>query len=468
MKCPKCGANVRRPSDICQNCGYNLAPPPAPAAEQPGDKPQPFRASTIGKALMLFVMLIFSVGFFGLIIYNGYWWYDSWRMNRIYDTGEIMAPEVEEIDMDDGRVGRAITFYGRDGNEVFIPELGKSYAFIGGLTRIEVADAHWFGASPEEQESALVTLMPVVYTDGGDMVQMPALEMDIPTPASPLEMIDPAQDLTTVITSMYTLKFRVVLGSTVMINGEDVSDLIKTEDRTLERQIRVDPTGDNKVSIFVSTPNHRQTRRDVILYRAPQTINLEPNVNLNKSTNKSTFTFSGTTEPGAQIVVDSKYVEDSLKLKATGDFSFQAKLSTIGDNTISLHATMPGREDQYMNYTIYYVPTLNEYSRKGWRIDRLSDYQALLPMTDIWNGQVYQCKGTVTEIMEDVTPQTFAMNLAGAGEEARYVIIENRSSVQNLVVGQRYYAWADVTGNEFYDSKRVPKLIARYVLTPSE
>ncbi len=464
MRCPKCGANVRRPAEICQSCGYRVAQQEAGGEEQ--QQPQQLRPKHVLNAFMMFLLVVVSISFFGLVVYNGYFWYDSWRINRIYASGDVIPPEIEEITLADGRVGHAITFYGRDGDELFISQLGKSHMFVGGVARIEIPDSTWFDLSPEDQDAAIVTMLPVIYTEGGDRIRLPELTLDVKTPTSPLQLIDPTTDYAVADMSIYNLKLKVVPGSKVLISGEDASDTLNHEG-LLEHNVNVYPQGDNRISVFVSTPHHKQTRVELNLFREPQSINLERDPNLAKSTNKELFVMYGTTEPGAQIVVDSKYVENSLVVKGTGSFSFKAKLSIIGENTINFHATMPGREDTYASYTVNYVPTLNIYSKKAWKMD----YDALLKMIDQWDKQVFLCSGPVVEIIPptDDAPQLVIVDVStDADTEPKYVVLENRSSVSAPEVGKRYNTYAEVNGTEFYNDTRCPKLVARYMLNPPQ
>lgn len=465
MRCPKCNVVVRRPLEVCPQCGYSVAEPEKQSEQptSPAQKPARSRTSQVVNLLVVMLLLILSVGFFGLLSYNGYFWFDNWRINRIYESGELRAPNIEELTMADGRVGRAITFFGHDGDEIFVPELDKSYMFVGGLTRIEIPDSQWFSnENPETLESAVVRMYPVIYTEGNNIVRLPELRMDVPTPISPLTMINPTTPITNVITSNYTLELSVVPRSTVLINGEDVSSFVSF-DGLLTAPIRVFPEGDNNISIFVSTPNHKQTRKDIVLVRPRQSINLEPSERLPKSTNSRTFTVSGSSEPGAQIWVDTKYVDGSLKVDNNGDFAFQARMDRIGENIVSYHATMPGRQDQPQQISVHYVPTLNEYSYSAWAMN----YAEMPNMTVPWAGQAFKCVGPVIELLTDDpdNPQ-FTMDVAPANaEEPQYIVLDvdllNKAKMPE--VGIEYTVWADLNETQFYENRRCPKLVARYV-----
>jgi hypothetical protein len=140
------------------------------------------------------VLIVISLTFLCLAIYRLYFWFVAWRLSRLYEAGGRLAPDVEEVVLDDGREGHAITFYGDDGNSVFIKELGRSYLLTGGLARIEVADSSWFQENPENLEAAVITMTPVLESENGARTELPPLELTVDVPQSPLTLISPSSD----------------------------------------------------------------------------------------------------------------------------------------------------------------------------------------------------------------------------------------------------------------------------------
>ena len=414
----------------------------------------------IATGLMWVVFALVSVTFLCLASYRLYYWFDAWRLSRAYTVGGRMAPDVEEITLDDGRVGHAITFFGDDGNSVFIKELDQSYLLTGGLSRIEIPDSSWFKENPEGVEAAVITMTPVLESENGSRTELPPLEMTVKVPESPLTLINPSDDFQEVVNSIYSMQLQVVPGSKVLVNGEDVTDVVDFEGK-LSANINVG-YGDNNISVLVATLNHKQTRKDIVLYREPQDIQLEPNLNLDKSSSKDTMTIKGTMDPSATLVVDTDYVKDSIKIDQDGSFSFKAKFTVIGDNTVTFRAQKPGLTDSVVSVHVNYVPSLNDYSRKAWKMD----WKNLTLTYRQWFGKIFLCKGPVVEIIEDET-QLVVMNV-GTEDEPQYVILDNVSSLKSPTVGLTYTAYADVAGNGnyFYSDVYCPRLTARYILTP--
>ncbi len=454
MKCPNCGASVAAGRTHCARCNQVIE-----AFATSSARKGPTRAMRVATGFMWTVFALVSVVFLCLAVYKLYFWFDAWRLERMYTSGDKTAPDVEEITLEDGRIGHAITFYGDDGHSIFIKELDQSFLLTGGLTRIEVADSSWFMEKPEEAEAAVITMTPLLESENGDVAELPPLELTIRVPESPLTLISPTSDFQEVVNSIYSLQLQVVPGSKVLVNGEDVTDVVDYAG-LLSANISVG-YGDNNISILVETANHRQTRRDVVLFREPQDIPLEPSLNIAKTSSKDTMSISGTIDPSATLVVDTEHVQDSIRISQDGSFSFKAKFTTIGDNTVTFRAQKPGLTDSVVSVHVNYVPSLNDYSRKAWKMD----YKNLLLTYRQWYGKIFKCVGPVVEIIQDETP-LLVMNV-GTEDAPEYVILDNASKVASPSVGTTYTAYADVAGNGnyFYSNVYCPRLTARYILT---
>ena len=416
----------------------------------------------VATSLMWVAFALVSITFLCLASYRLYYWFDAWRLSRVYETGARMAPDVEEITMDDGRVAHAITFYGKDGSSVFIKELDQSYLLTGGLTRIEIPDSRWFHENPDDAEAAMITMTPVLENENGAYTDLPPLQLTVSVPESPLKMISPDNDFVQVANSIYSMQLQVVPNSKVLVNGEDVTDVV---DYTglLSANINVG-YGDNNISILVTTLNHRQTRKDIVLYREQQDIPIEPSLNLPKTSSKDTMSISGTMDPSATLAVDTDYVEDSIKVDQDGGFSFKARFSTIGDNIVTFRAQKPGLTDSVVSVHVKYVPSLNEYSRKAWKMD----WKNLTLTYRQWFGKIFLCKGPIVEIIQDETPLV-VINV-GTEDAPQYVILDNASALASPSVGVTYTAYADVAGNGnyFYADVYCPRLTARYFIAPQQ
>lgn len=456
MKCPECGQDNKKRARNCEKCGHTLRPPRVSFFSGFFSRSPAHRA--LGYALV-FVTCVAGAIVIGLGIYRAYFWGQARVEARLYESGYYQATDVEPITMDNMQVGHVITFYGEDGNSIFIEELRRSYIITGGTVRIEIPDADWFSDDPEEVEAVNVVLTPILTTQQNEKIPLQVVTFTIDVPESPIELINPSTENETVLTSIYKLEFRVVNGSTVIIGGRDLSDL-PNEEGVLSANINIYPQGDNLVSVLVKTPHHKEKRVDLVLYRAPQEINLEPAQDLARSTNRKNFKISGKIEPGATLTVDTPHVENSVTLDMlSGTFSFNTNFATVGDNVVTFRAKMDGKQDSVVSLTIYYVPPLEEYDNGSWAMD----YNELVVMGDLRAGQKYRSDGTVVAVFEENGEQIVILDVAQEGEDPKLLALENKTTFKTPSVGDRYRTWADMVDRYFYEDKNIPYLIMRYI-----
>ena len=457
MKCPYCGSTCADDALYCPSCKQPL--PGATAAQKPAVEPvRETPASGLRRAgfvlfgIACFVALL--VGIYKLVV-----WVDSYQLNRLYTRGEY-APTLSLVDMDDMRQGHAIVFYGKDGDQVFLPEMDRSLTISGGVARMVVADADWFGPNVSGVDHADITLTPTLVAETGRKTKLPPFNFQIDVPESPLVVTSPARDTINVITSVYPLILNVVPGSTVFVNSEDVTNSV---DRSglLSTHVSVKPIGDNVITVIVRTPQHKECRHDLIIHREHFDINLELDTSVGSTSSARTIAVTGTAEPGAMIGVDTDFIEDSLSVDmTTGRFSFIAKLAVYGDNTIRFHATKDGRQDARLSFVVRYKPTLADYSAKAWRMD----YKQLSQLFEQWRNRVFQCKGELVDITTGENGETFwIMDVSEGNDDPQLVVLENQSNVKNVTLGRRYIAYAHVNGQEMYSTVYYPKLTCLYI-----
>lgn len=452
MKCPKCGMQNGPSAEFCRRCSE-----PLPKRQQPAKAAQAQRANRL-PPLAWIACWIVMIPVFVMIAYKAYFWFDVWRSSRPYENGTIAYAQIEEISMDYGKPGHAVTIFGSDGDIVHIDELNQSYVILGGLVRIEVEDAYWFDRDPEEISQAQIELTPTLYRDDGTVSALPIIQYTVDTPYTPVTLVSPAKTQETVYSSVYLLQMNVVPASTVLINGEDVSDLVD-RDGVLEVNVNVYPQGDNLISLYASTPNHKDTRMDIVLHRPVMQVALELSANTEYTSTRSLLEINGTVEPGAEFVVDTPYEDGSLSVDPeTGDFTFRAKFSTIGYNTVRFRAVKEGCEDSIISFQVYYLPSIAEYSRNAW----IMDYSQLRLLYEQWSGRVFQCIGTVYDVFTEGDTQYVVMNV-GNKEDVKLIVLENMSNTASFDTDVQYRAYADVSGDYYYEATDYPKLIARYM-----
>jgi len=361
----------------------------------------------------------------------------------------------------DDLAAHTITIPGEDGERISIRELRTSAIVTGGVATFDILDHTWYDDYEDYlQDTMTVTLSPYLITDSGKQVPLDTITYDIDIPLSPIDLVTPDSPYKVVSTAMYTIVFYVSEGSTITINGTDYSDLVNTEGGKVSYNATVQPVGENVFDIVVRSQYCRENSLTVTLYREKQEIPLDLSSDISSRSNDSVMTIRATTLPGAVVNVLSPHSDlDITDTDTDGSFTFKALFEEIGDNTIIITADYPGKKQTRVEYTVYYVPSVDKYSRAAW--DIVSQYNELMDNIEVRkaNNQIYVCIGTIVS-METTKPQRAFMECTNASGTVT-VYVEN-STQTTWVEGQAYRLYADAYG--LYSS--VPWLIARYTYDP--
>lgn len=386
--------------------------------------------------------------------------------------------EVVETTSDDGHPAHTITIYGRENATVYLREMQTSYVIADGKVSVTVPDYMWYDtesstfATPVETDTMDVTITPYIrYSQEGDQYQLEPIEYTVDVPLSPIQLINPATAYAEVGVSIFEVRINVDLGSTVIIDGTNVSTLIRAETGNVSKNVQVLPVGDNTISISVKSKYCRENKMEITLHRPAQEIPLELDATVIVEWNYEPITeeaynaatdeekqkmnipsISGTTLPGADIAVEFPHWNLQLD-KATGKFSFTPLFSTLGDNDVVIRASYEGMADSVITHTVYYMPNADIYTRKAWDLD--AQYTDLLNYIDMRRGTIYVGTGTIQRIIS-TAPQMAIMNI-GTDDFEKLVMIEN-SSKTTWVEGTRYRVYGDAYG--LYNT--MPRLTVRY------
>lgn len=128
----------------------------------------------------------------------------------------------------------------------------------------------------------------------------------------------------------------------------------------------------------------------------------------------------------------------------------------IGDNTITITASYPGKKTTVVNYVIYYVPTQEIYTRAAWPLDEASYSELVGNMTyRAEHNQVYVVMARLAYIVSD-KPQMAVFYTSDDGK-SQPVMVENFTKT-TWKVGTYYRIYGDAYGT--YDG--MPWLCGRY------
>lgn len=405
----------------------------------------------------LAVLLMLSVT--GLAVFFGIAFFQQ-RQATVKDANAAVVTASILNDL----AAHTIMIPGEDGQQIYIRELHTSYIVTGGFATVQVEDHVWYddyeGTLDETME---VTLTPFLKSASGQQTPMDPITYEISIPLSPITLDSPDSTYEEVSTAMATLSFTVRPGSTITINGEDYSDVVDAETGSVSINATVQPIGDNVFNVVVRSQYCRENTMTVVLHRAKQEIPLDLAADTYTSTNIQKLQISCTTLPGATVEVLSPHSDlDITNVDTTGEFTFYAIFDQIGDNTITVTASMPGKQTSELNYVIYYVPSAAEYTVKAWALTN-GGYSELLNNISLRaaNRQIYLAAGTITSMISE-KPQMAIIDVGTDGTE-QLLMVENYSKT-TWKVGEWYRLYGDVAGS--YDGK--PWLQVRYTYSKGE
>ena len=332
---------------------------------------------------------------------------------------------------------------GTDGTQIYVRELHASYLVKDGFATIQVPDHTWYDNYDGALEATMdVTLNPFLKTASGKQTPLEPVTYSIEIPLSPITLDSPDALRTEVATTMATISITVRPGSRVTVNGKDYSDTVSSETGEMSYNATVQPIGDNIYNIEVRSQYCRDNSIQVTLYRAPQEIPLDLAVGTYGTTYDDVIKVSATTLPGAYVEVTSPYSDlDITHLNTTGKFSFNAIFTKIGNNTISISSSYPGKKTSVVEHTVYYVPPASKYTPSAWPL-HADGYSELLSNINYRAsyGQVYVITGVVQYSVSE-KPQMVVINSSEDGK-SQPVLVQNYSRT-TWEVGKYYRLFGD-------------------------
>ena len=427
---------------------------PAPlSASSPSWSPE-IGGKSPGKHTVLRAFLVFLL--MGALGIGGYFTWEHFfgttaRMEE--DSGAVVTASLL-----DGLAAHTIMIPGKDGTTIYIRELHASYLVTDGFATVEVADHIWYdNLEGTLDETMDVTLTPFLKASAGKQTPLSPITYPITIPLSPITLESPDSLRSTVSTTMATIKIVVRPGSRVTVNGINVSDTVSSETGEMSYNATVQPIGNNPFEIVVRSPYCRDNTITVVLYRAPQEIPLDLSVGTYGTTDNKIMKVTATTLPGAYVEVTTPHSDlDITYLDTTGKFSFNAIFDKIGDNTISISSSYPGKKTSVVEHTVYYLPPADEYTVKAWPLTA-AGYSELLSNIAVRaeRAQVYVVTGVVQYSLSD-KPQRVVINTSEDGK-SQPVVVQNYTKT-HWEVGTYYRIYADAYST--YNS--MPWLNGRY------
>lgn len=400
------------------------------------------------------------------LAFGGYWGFKTFIEPAINQRAALQedAPKAyTAASILDDMAAHTISIPAPEGSQIYIKELRKTFMVTGGYATFQVPDYFWYEQMESvNQESMDVSLTPFIRTSSGVQKEMEPVPYTINIPLSPITLISPDVTRLVVSTPIYNVRFQVMQNSQVYINGEDYSSFVNTQNGLINYNATVQPVGDNRVRIEVRSQYYRDNSIEIILHREVQDIPLDLASTLDDESSNEKMTIRATTRAGATITIISPHEAlDTSMLGSTGEFSFDAKFSKIGINTVEIRADFPGKNPTIVKYDVYYLPDPNVYTKKAWALNDWGYPNLLANLeTRIANTQIYVFTGPVLEFKSQ-KPQLAIIDAGDGGPTQRLVLVENQTKTQ-WELGKRYRIYGDAYG--VYGS--IPRIIARYTYRP--
>ena len=124
MKCPYCGGVCADDALYCPSCKQPL--PTAKGGNEPHKRAREKR-SPRQKAFTAVLVVAFAVGFV-VGVFKLIGWMQNYQLNRLYTRGAY-TPTLSTVKMEDLRQGHAMIFFGKDGDQIYVPELHSCIDF---------------------------------------------------------------------------------------------------------------------------------------------------------------------------------------------------------------------------------------------------------------------------------------------------------------------------------------------------
>ena len=133
-----------------------------------------------------------------------------------------------------------------------------------------------------------------------------------------------------------------------------------------------------------------------------------------------------------------------------------AVFDKIGNNTITIEASYPGKKTSVVNHVVYYLPPASEYTTRAWPLSA-DGYSELLSNMSVRaaRSQVYVITGVV-QSQESEKPQRVIINSSEDGK-SQPVLLQNYTKIR-WEVGTYDRIYADA----FNSYNSMPWLNARY------
>ena len=407
--------------------------------------------------VLLWVLIAAAVIFIGFMLYDRFWGdsgknppdlqntMNSGGANITADDGSslhLQAPTINFKQDDSGTDYYECIFYGRQGDSIYIAAKGQYYAFdqSGQYTvPIYLKDLVEPSVPLEDTYSSAIEFK---YRQASG--RETAFKLDNPLvfniPVTQIKLIAPEADSQEIYEQNYSVIFRVDPGSTVIVNGVNISSSHVNSQGRVTYNLTLGPGSSEELNIEASAPYHKKQSKKITVTRAALNVNFTISANTPKSVKTDTVKITGVIDAGATLSC-ADYVLSELEInQLTGAYSVNVKLPGYGRHKILLTASGAEGQSSALSHTVLYLPDEDEYTRKVWVYD-----PKIVSNPSPFIGRSYLLDGVdVIEILD--SPGTiFTVNM-GTDDAPEYLAVEYYGSY-NVKPGETYRIFGEVKGS---------------------
>lgn len=401
--------------------------------------------------VFLWVLIIAAVIFIGFMLYDRFWGTDN--PSDVNNTGggsnitsgvgssNVQAPSVSLKQDESGASYYECIFYGQPGDSVYLTVKNQYYSFDeSGKYTVELRLSDFVDAKAplENTYSASVT-----YRYRQSNGQETELTLENPLvfniSSTQLKLIAPEAESQEIFEENYSVIFKVDAGSTVLVNGRDISSSINSQGRATYN-VTLGPGSSEELNIQATAPYHSSISKTITISRAPLNVNFSIAANTPRSVNTATVEISGVVDTGATLSCADYTLSNPEINPLTGAYRVSVQLPGYGRHRIILTATSAEGQTSSLAHTVLYLPEEDAYTRDVWVYD-----PAIVSDPSRYIGRNYLLNGVdVVEILD--SPNTiFTVNM-GTDEAPQYLAVEYYGS-RSIQPGDTYRIFGQVIGS---------------------
>lgn len=258
-------------------------------------------------------------------------------------------------------------------------------------------------------------------------------------PATQIKLISPEVESQEIYEENYSVIFKVNAGSTVLVNGRDVSSSVNSQGRATYN-VTLGPGSSEELTIQATAPYHSTATQTITINRSPLNVNFTISANTPRSVSSPTVEISGVVDTGATLSCADYTLSNPEINPLTGRVPRYCTASQLRQSQDNPYGYKRRRQTSTLAHTVLYLPNEDQYTRDVWVYD-----PAIVSNPSRYIGRNYLLDGVdVVEILD--SPGTiFTVNM-GTDESPEYLAVEYYGS-RNIQPGDTYRIFGQVIGS---------------------